>query len=95
MEARSASTVSRRRDPKPINIVWAFYRPVVAILAKLKESLSIKGIKLKLLGAEIELTADQADRALNEMIQNVNESTQDLSTADIDLFERIHEVGSE
>jgi hypothetical protein len=43
----------------------------------------------------LNLLPTKPDRALNEMIQNVNESTQDLSTADIDLFERIHEVGSE
>jgi hypothetical protein len=76
-----------------IGIVWTFYRPVVAVLEKLKESLSIKGIKLKLLGAEIELTPDQADSALNEMIQNLAESTEDLSTDDIKLFEKIHEAG--
>jgi hypothetical protein len=76
-------------------IAWAFYRPVVAVLEKLKESLLVKGIKLKLWGAEIELTPDQADRALNEMIQNVVESTQDLSVAERNLFERIHEVRDE
>jgi hypothetical protein len=75
-----------------IGIVWTFYSSVVAVLDKLKESLSIKGIKLKLLGAEIELTPDQADSALNEMIQNLAESTEDLSADDINLFERIHEA---
>jgi len=71
-----------------IGIVWTFYRPVVAVLEKLKESLSIKGIKLKLLGAEIELTPDQADSALNEMIQNLAESTEDLSADDIKLLRK-------
>ncbi|MBC7919682.1 MAG: hypothetical protein H7Z75_01185 [Ferruginibacter sp.] len=73
-------------------ILFAFRTRVVALLKKLEESLSIKGIKLKLFGAEIELTPDQADRALNELMQEVVESTHHLSAADIQLFERIYEV---
>src|SRR5579864_7120221 len=75
-----------------IAVIVAFRVHVVGLLRKLEESVSIKGIKVKLFGAEIELTPDQADRALNEMMQEVVESTHDLSGSDIQLFERIHDV---
>jgi hypothetical protein len=75
-----------------ITIVLVFRTRIAALLTKLEGSLSIKGIKLQLFGAGIELTPDQADRALNELMQEVVESTHDLSPSDIQLFERIHEV---
>jgi hypothetical protein len=73
-------------------IAYAFHKPVFALLQKLQESLSIKVIKLKLFGAEIELTPDQADRALNEILQEVGESTNDLSPPDIALLKRIYDA---
>jgi len=78
-----------------IAIVFGFRVHVVSVLRKLEESMSfkgLKGIKLKLLGAEIKLTPDQADRALNEMMQDVVESMNELTATEIKLFERIHEV---
>lgn len=69
-------------------ICLVFRRHLVALL----QALTIKTIKLKLLGAEIELTAEQADRALNELIQEVVESARGLSESELQLFEKIHEV---
>jgi hypothetical protein len=73
-------------------IAYAFHKPLFALLQKLQESLSIKVVKLKLFGAEIELTPNEADRALNEILQEVGESTNELSPVDIELLKRIYEA---
>jgi hypothetical protein len=78
-----------------IGIVSAFYFQLAALLSKLAESLSIKAIKVKLLGAEIEVTPDQADRALNEMMEEVAESLNGLSPSEIGLFDRVRESRGE
>jgi hypothetical protein len=72
-----------------------FYTQLAALLSKLADSLSIKGLKLKLLGAEIELTPDQADRALNEMMAEVADSMNGLSQSEVQLFERVREARGE
>jgi len=41
-----------------------FYKPVRALLERLAETLTVKTVKLKAFGAEIELTPEQAKRAL-------------------------------
>jgi hypothetical protein len=78
-----------------IGIVSVFYTQLAALLSKLADSLSIKGITVKLLGAEIEVTPDQADRALNEMMEEVAESMNGLSQSEIELFERVREARGE
>src|ERR1700733_736010 len=72
-----------------IGIVAAFYTQLAALLRKLADSLSIKKIKVKLLGAEVMVPPDQADRALNEMMEEVAESMNGLSRSEIELFERV------
>jgi hypothetical protein len=78
-----------------IGIVSVFYTQLAALLSKLADSLSIKGLKVKLFGAEIEVTPDQADRALNEMMGEVAESMNGLSQSEIELFERVREARGE
>jgi hypothetical protein len=78
-----------------IGIVSVFYTQLAALLSKLADSLSIKTIKIKLLGAEIEVTPDQADHALNEMMEEAAESLNGLSQSEIRLFEKVREARGE
>ena len=73
--------------------VAVFYRPVRILLERLAETLTVKTVKLKAFGAEIELTAEQAKRALDELLQDIAESTNELSRDDSILFERIVGAG--
>lgn len=46
-------------------------------------------IKLKVFGAEIELTPEQAKSALDELLKDIVESINELSTVEIKLFNNI------
>jgi len=76
----------------PIIVLLAlcmFYRPVRALLQRLSETLTFKSLKVKALGAEAELTAEYARTVLHELLDDITESTNNLSAADIRLFDMI------
>jgi len=72
-----------------IAFVAVFYKPVSALLDRLAATLTVKTVTLKAFGAEIELTPQQAERALDELLQDIAESTNELSVEESRLFERI------
>ncbi len=49
----------------------------------------MKTVTLKAFGAEVELTPEQAKHALDELLQDIAESTNELSPEESVLFERI------
>ena len=66
-----------------------FFKPLWRILERLAATLTIKTVKLKAFGAEIELTPEQAKRALDELLRDIAESTNELSSRELLLFQRI------
>ena len=67
----------------------AFFKPLQRILERLAATLAIKTVKLRAFGAEIELTPEQAKRALDELLQDIAESTNELSPQELVVFKRI------
>src|SRR5258708_511289 len=74
-------------------LVFSFYSPLRTLLARLGESLSIKGVKLKVLGAELEIPMEEAKSTLNEMLQDILEPTEELSEKEQALFKAIKTGG--
>ena len=70
-------------------LVFSFRTPLVTLLSRLSESLSVKTIKLKVFGAEIELTPEQAKSALDELLKDIVETTNELSEEEITTFQEI------
>jgi polyhydroxyalkanoate synthesis regulator phasin len=70
-----------------------FYKPVRILLERLATTLTIKTVKLKAFGAEVELTPEQAKRALDELLQDIADSTNELSSEESSLFESILHAG--
>ena len=58
-------------------------------LVRLSESVAIKTIKLKAFDIEIELTKDEAERTLDELLKDILDSTNGLTQ-----FERISSMPS-
>jgi hypothetical protein len=76
----------------PVTVIGffvVFYRPVRLLLDRLAATLTVKTVKLKAFGAEVELTPEQAKRALDELLQDIAESTNELSSEESALFNRI------
>ena len=76
-----------------IAFLVVFFKPVWALLERLASTLTIKTVKLKAFGAEVELTPEQAKRALDELLQDIADSTNELASEESTLFERIHHAG--
>jgi hypothetical protein len=68
-----------------------FYRPIRALLNRLSATLTFKSLKVKALGTETELTAEYARTVLHELLDDITESTNNLSVDEIKLFDRILE----
>lgn len=66
-----------------------FYRPIRALLQRLSETLTFKSLKVKALGSETELTAEYARTVLHELLDEITESTNNLSADEIKLFDQI------
>ncbi len=66
-----------------------FYKPIRALLDRLAATLTVKTVKLKAFGAEIELTPEEAKRTLDELLQEIADSTNELSPEELLLFQRI------
>jgi hypothetical protein len=71
--------------------ICMFYRPIRALLQRLSETLTFKSLKVKALGTEVELTAEFARTVLHELLDDITESTNNLSAAEIRLFRQILE----
>lgn len=76
-----------------VAFVGVFYKPLRAFLDRLAATLSVKTVKLKAFGAELELTPEQAKRGLDELLQDIAESTNELSAEESALFARIMASG--
>jgi polyhydroxyalkanoate synthesis regulator phasin len=50
-------------------------------------------VKIKAFGAEVELTPEQAERALDELLQDIADSTNELTPEESSLFEQILHAG--
>src|SRR5258705_10877190 len=70
-------------------LVFYFRLPLKTLLARLADSLTVKTLKLKVLGSEVELTPERAKEALDELLGEILESTNDLSPDEIKLFQAI------
>ncbi|MGQ0569956.1 MAG: hypothetical protein ACT4P5_10580, partial [Armatimonadota bacterium] len=53
------------------------------------ETLTFKSLKVRALGAEAELTAEYARTVLHELLDDITESTNNLSADEIKLFDLI------
>jgi hypothetical protein len=71
--------------------LWLFYRPIRNLLKRLSETLTFKSLKVKALGSEAELTAEYARTVLHELLDDITESTNNLSLDEIKLFDQILE----
>jgi len=67
-----------------------FYRSIRTLFDNVASSLSLKTVKIKAFGAEVELTPEQAKRALDELLQDIADSTNELTADESALYERIH-----
>ena len=70
----------------------AFADKLRALLDKLTQSLSVKSVKLKALGGEIELTVEQAKNTLDEQLKAIADASNELTEEELDLFEKILEA---
>jgi hypothetical protein len=68
-----------------IAFVAVFYKPVRALL----ERVTVKTIKLKVFGVEIELTPEQAKIAAAVLLQDIAQSTNQLSDKEMALFDSV------
>lgn len=66
--------------------LWLFYRPVRALLQRLAETLTFKSLKVKVFGTEIELAPEYARTVLHELLDDIAESTNELTPEEIELF---------
>jgi hypothetical protein len=69
--------------------LWIFYRPVFALLKRLSETLTFKSLTVKALGVGGELAPEYARTVLHELLDDITESTTQLSRAEIALFDLI------
>ena len=69
------------------------HKPLRAVLERLATTLSLKNVKLKAFGAEVELTPEQAQTALDELLQEIVDPVNELAGEDYMLFERILRAG--
>ena len=67
--------------------------PARKLLERLASTLTIKSVKLKAFGAEVELTPEQAKRALDELLQDVADLTNGLTSDELALFEIMNKAG--
>src|SRR4051812_3291682 len=70
-----------------------FHTQIRALLRRLSETLTFKSLKVKALGAETELTAEYARTVLHELLDDITESTNSLSDAEVKLFDAILQEG--
>jgi hypothetical protein len=72
-----------------VGIVAVFQKSVRAVLDRLAATLTLRSVKLKAFNVEIELSPELAERAWEKLLQNITESTNELSKEEKALFEQI------
>jgi hypothetical protein len=70
-------------------------KPVKKVLNRLATILTLKAVKLKLFGAEVELTPDVAERAWEKFLLAIADVTNGLSAQEMNLIERIRASGGQ
>jgi hypothetical protein len=70
-------------------LVVLFYSPLTNLLERLTTTLRIKTIKLKAFGTEVELTPEEVKTAMNELLQEISDPTNELKANEILLFESV------
>jgi hypothetical protein len=70
-------------------IVWVFQKPVFAILKRLAESLTFKNVKVTVFGIVMELTPERARTVLDELLDDITESTNQLTEQEKQLFDSV------
>jgi hypothetical protein len=69
-----------------VGFLVLFYRPIRGLLYSLASALTVKKVTLKAFGAEIELTPEDAKRALDELLQEIALPTNELTQDEVLLF---------
>jgi hypothetical protein len=70
-------------------LILVFRSPLTSLLSRLAESMSVKTLKLKVLGNEIEITPDKAKETLDELLQEIVQSTNELSPEQVRLLDSV------
>jgi hypothetical protein len=63
--------------------------PIRTLMNRLAANLTIKVVKVKVLGTEFEITPEQAEGALDELLQEIVDPTNELPTDVALLFQKI------
>jgi hypothetical protein len=66
-----------------------FYRPIEKLLDSLAASMKVKSIKVKAFGVEAELTPLEVKAAVDELLQEISDPTNELSEDEVRLLDRI------
>jgi hypothetical protein len=70
-------------------VVWIFYEPIYALLKRMSETLTLKTLKVKALGVEADLSPEYARTVLHELLDDITESSSNLSPEEVALFDLI------
>jgi len=66
-----------------------FYRSLLKLLEGLASSLKLKTVKVKAFGVEAELTPQEVKAAVDELLQEISDPTNELREDELLLFERV------
>lgn len=70
-------------------LVFSFRRILTQLLSRMVDAFVIKTLKLKIFSAEIELTQSEAKNTLDQLFIDIEESTGELSDAEVTLLKAI------
>jgi hypothetical protein len=71
-------------------VVFYFRGPLRSLVTRVADSLKVKAMKFKIFGIEIELAPEEAKEVIDEMLQEIVEAMNELSSEEIDLFRTVH-----
>jgi hypothetical protein len=66
-----------------------FYPPITRLLNSLAASLKIKSIKVKAFGVEAELTPQEVKAAVDELLNEISDPTNELTEGEVQLLDQI------
>ena len=76
--------------PVVATVALAVYgKPVLALLTRISETLTFTSLKFKLLGSEVLLTPQRARTTLDELLEDIAESTNELTREEVALFDQV------
>jgi hypothetical protein len=70
-------------------IILYFREPLHLLASRVAESVKVKSLRFKAFGLESELTIEEAKGALDEMLHEIIEATNELSPEEVALFQAI------